>query len=167
MASLGSISPPPSQPGPDLPQLREEAALDGGAQVAHPRGAPGAGTGADGTRRHQRVAEAPDGDRLVVVAEQLGDAVQGAAAGAAGVVSVELGEDGEPPLPGLVAVGEVEPLGAGAGAERLPTRGTAGGGARPRRGGRRSGDAAAEALDGAELRRLEAGRRSQGVAEGE
>ena len=38
------------------------------------------------------MAEAPDGDRLVVVAEQLGDAVEGAALGARGVVAVELGE---------------------------------------------------------------------------
>src|SRR5580704_5723972 len=122
MASLASISPPPSQPGPDLPQLREEAALDGGAQVLDAGGATGAGAGADGARRHQRMPEAPDGDRLVMVAEKLRDAVQGAAAGAADVVAVELGEDGEPPLAGPAAVGEVEPLGAGAGAERLPQR---------------------------------------------
>src|ERR1700756_3466247 len=90
--SPGRMSVHSSEPGPHLPQLGEETAVDGGAQVLDTGGAPGSRAGADGAGGHERVTEPPGADRLVVVAEKLGDGVEDAALRAHGVVAVECGE---------------------------------------------------------------------------
>ena len=76
---------------PHVPEVGEEAPVDGRAQVGHAGRAAGPGPRADLARRHQGVVVAPARDPLVVVHQQLGDLVPGGPQ-RVGVVAVELGE---------------------------------------------------------------------------
>ena len=76
---------------PHVPEVGEEAPVDGRAQVGHAGRAAGPGPRADLARRHQRVVVAPAPDPLVVVHQQLRDLVPGGPQ-RVGVVAVELGE---------------------------------------------------------------------------
>src|SRR5205807_9160486 len=113
-----------SQQRPYLPQLWEEATVDGGAKIVDAEAASRAATRADLPGRHQAVMEPPPRNRLVVIDEELAHLVQQSAVGSR-MIPVQRRQRGKTrgPRGGVVAVGSVDAVVAQTCAQRFVHRG--------------------------------------------